>query len=153
MDKSKGLQNYAGENNCFLNVGIQILWHLDAFRVRFFDQEKHDHREGCTFCALKCVFTQVSEHNQRYWMTSDNRCFTRITSMNMRKGTEFHRQHFATRSRWASKEKTGFKSDSWFVVFILVTYNKLLTALPLFSRFLSKGRCCGSTRGNTYLFA
>jgi hypothetical protein len=59
MEKSKGLQNFAGENNCFLNVGIQILWHLDAFRTHFFQHNNHSHRNaGCIFCALKVVFTQ-----------------------------------------------------------------------------------------------
>ncbi|CAM9480544.1 unnamed protein product, partial [Ectocarpus fasciculatus] len=29
----KGLQNRAGENNCFLNVTVQALWHLDSFRA------------------------------------------------------------------------------------------------------------------------
>ena len=28
----KGLSNYTGENNCFLNVTIQALWHLGPFR-------------------------------------------------------------------------------------------------------------------------
>ena len=30
--KHVGLQNKTGANNCFLNVVIQALWHLDAFR-------------------------------------------------------------------------------------------------------------------------
>jgi Ubiquitin carboxyl-terminal hydrolase len=29
----KGLTNFAGENNCFLNVTIQALWHVGPFRV------------------------------------------------------------------------------------------------------------------------
>ena len=31
----KGLQNDLGKNNCFLNVVIQSLWHLAAFRNTF----------------------------------------------------------------------------------------------------------------------
>ena len=31
----RGLANANGQNNCFLNVVVQSLWHLDAFRVRF----------------------------------------------------------------------------------------------------------------------
>ena len=31
----KGLRNRAGENNCFLNVTIQSLWHLQPFRDLF----------------------------------------------------------------------------------------------------------------------
>jgi hypothetical protein len=32
-DHHKGLQNQIGENNCFLNVTIQALWHLGPFRT------------------------------------------------------------------------------------------------------------------------
>jgi len=31
----RGLANATGQNNCFLNVVVQSLWHLDAFRDRF----------------------------------------------------------------------------------------------------------------------
>lgn len=31
----RGLVNATGQNNCFLNVVVQSLWHLDAFRARF----------------------------------------------------------------------------------------------------------------------
>ncbi|CAN0342806.1 unnamed protein product, partial [Hapterophycus canaliculatus] len=31
----RGLVNAMGQNNCFLNVVVQSLWHLEAFRVRF----------------------------------------------------------------------------------------------------------------------
>jgi len=31
--RHRGIENLAGENNCFVNVVIQTLWHVDAFRV------------------------------------------------------------------------------------------------------------------------
>lgn len=31
----RGLVNATGQNNCFLNVVVQSLWHLDTFRARF----------------------------------------------------------------------------------------------------------------------
>ena len=31
-NQHKGLLNRKGENNCFLNVAIQTLWHVNAFR-------------------------------------------------------------------------------------------------------------------------
>ncbi|CAM9448712.1 unnamed protein product [Discosporangium mesarthrocarpum] len=31
----RGLTNATGQNNCFLNVVVQSLWHLDAFRTQF----------------------------------------------------------------------------------------------------------------------
>jgi hypothetical protein len=49
----KGLENKEGQNNCFLNVAIQSLWHLLPFTSRFADCERHQHREHCVFCALK----------------------------------------------------------------------------------------------------
>ena len=32
---TRGLANASGQNNCFLNVVVQSLWHLDAFRAKF----------------------------------------------------------------------------------------------------------------------
>lgn len=50
----KGLENSAGQNNCFLNVVIQGLWHIDAFRNNFAQLEQHRHNDkACVFCALK----------------------------------------------------------------------------------------------------
>ena len=39
----KGLSNYAGENNCFLNVTIQALWHLGPFRHEVQKLLSHTH--------------------------------------------------------------------------------------------------------------
>lgn len=52
----KGLQNFIGENNCFLNVVIQALWHLDSFRLAFKSpriKSNHRHTENCVYCALE----------------------------------------------------------------------------------------------------
>lgn len=57
----KGLQNLLGENNCFINVVIQSLWHIEIFRERFCSPEfknKHLHTENCVFCSLEVIFTQ-----------------------------------------------------------------------------------------------
>eukprot|EP01094_Clydonella_sp_ATCC50884_P018278 TRINITY_DN3364_c0_g1_i2.p2 TRINITY_DN3364_c0_g1~~TRINITY_DN3364_c0_g1_i2.p2 ORF type:complete len:205 (-),score=71.75 TRINITY_DN3364_c0_g1_i2:157-771(-) len=59
----KGLFNEAGENNCFLNVVIQALWHMKSFRNRFQRSDAHEHREGispsaCPHCALSIIFNQ-----------------------------------------------------------------------------------------------
>jgi uncharacterized UBP type Zn finger protein len=63
----KGLLNYLGENNCFLNVVIQSLWHLEAFRQKFTsEKELHKHQEHCVYCSLevrlyssKCAITTI----------------------------------------------------------------------------------------------
>ena len=54
----KGLYNRVGLNNCFLNVVIQSLWHIDHFRERFISLDyTHVHRATpCLFCALRSVF-------------------------------------------------------------------------------------------------
>ena len=44
--ENKGLENYLGANNCFLNVVIQSLWHLASFRKLFKIQSLHKHKEG-----------------------------------------------------------------------------------------------------------
>lgn len=58
----KGLINPLGENNCFLNVVIQSLWHLDSFRTRFEGtEEKHQHSTPyCVFCALQDMFVNYA---------------------------------------------------------------------------------------------
>jgi hypothetical protein len=58
MASEKGLENMFGENNCFLNVVIQALWHLKHFRNKFIVAEAHSHTtsKACVFCALKDIF-------------------------------------------------------------------------------------------------
>ncbi|XP_022086919.1 uncharacterized protein LOC110977152 isoform X2 [Acanthaster planci] len=57
---SKGLLNAPGENNCFLNSAVQVLWHLDVFRRSFRQMGGHACMgNACIFCALKVLFTQL----------------------------------------------------------------------------------------------
>ncbi|XP_015115675.1 uncharacterized protein LOC107040218 [Diachasma alloeum] len=57
---TKGLLNKPGQNNCFLNSAIQVLWHLDIFRRSFRELSGHAcMRESCIFCALKDLFSQL----------------------------------------------------------------------------------------------
>lgn len=59
IQRSKGLSNNLGENNCFLNVIIQALWHLLPFKNKFMEIEYHQHIASsdssnlCVFCSLK----------------------------------------------------------------------------------------------------
>ncbi|XP_012286772.1 uncharacterized protein LOC105703178 isoform X2 [Orussus abietinus] len=57
---TKGLLNGPGQNNCFLNSAVQVLWHLDIFRRSFRELSGHAcMRESCIFCALKDLFSQL----------------------------------------------------------------------------------------------
>jgi len=62
METEKGLENRIGENNCFLNVIIQSLWHLESFKRQFIQCEEHNHKtsDDCIFCALKIIFNQYN---------------------------------------------------------------------------------------------
>ncbi|KAK1791841.1 hypothetical protein P4O66_013820, partial [Electrophorus voltai] len=54
---SKGLSNEPGQNSCFLNSALQVLWHLDIFRRSFRQLTIHKCMEdSCIFCALKFPF-------------------------------------------------------------------------------------------------
>ncbi|PRP86598.1 hypothetical protein PROFUN_05236 [Planoprotostelium fungivorum] len=68
----KGLTNKSGQNNCFLNVIIQSLWHLRTFRRSFFSHQDHTHYShigrpdakdrqvedsSCPYCALETTFS------------------------------------------------------------------------------------------------
>nr|XP_057907863.1 inactive ubiquitin carboxyl-terminal hydrolase 54-like isoform X2 [Doryrhamphus excisus] len=56
---SKGLSNEPGQNSCFLNSALQVLWHLDIFRRSFRQLTSHKCMEdACIFCALKSIFAQ-----------------------------------------------------------------------------------------------
>ncbi|GAB6031110.1 hypothetical protein CHUAL_007918 [Chamberlinius hualienensis] len=57
--QTKGLLNHPGQNNCFLNSAVQVLWHLDIFRHSFRETIHHTCvGDNCIFCALKELFTQ-----------------------------------------------------------------------------------------------
>ncbi|XP_069719615.1 ubiquitin carboxyl-terminal hydrolase 54 isoform X2 [Phaenicophaeus curvirostris] len=56
---SKGLSNEPGQNSCFLNSALQVLWHLDIFRRSFRQITMHKCMgDSCIFCALKGIFNQ-----------------------------------------------------------------------------------------------
>ncbi|KAL2482032.1 Ubiquitin carboxyl-terminal hydrolase-related protein [Forsythia ovata] len=59
-----GLKNEVGENNCFLNVIIQSLWHLRRFRDEFFRRSSSGHvhvGDPCVTCALYDIFISLSK--------------------------------------------------------------------------------------------
>eukprot|EP01117_Protostelium_nocturnum_P001079 TRINITY_DN11405_c0_g1_i1.p1 TRINITY_DN11405_c0_g1~~TRINITY_DN11405_c0_g1_i1.p1 ORF type:complete len:633 (-),score=181.22 TRINITY_DN11405_c0_g1_i1:50-1948(-) len=65
LPDEKGLLNGFGENNCFLNVVIQALWHLEPFRAKFLNHQKKStqhhplhNSDDCISCALESIFMQ-----------------------------------------------------------------------------------------------
>ncbi|XP_077468817.1 ubiquitin carboxyl-terminal hydrolase 54-like isoform X2 [Stigmatopora argus] len=68
---SKGLSNEPGQNSCFLNSALQVLWHLDIFRRSFRQLTSHKCMEdSCVFCALKGIFAQF-QHSSDTVLPSD----------------------------------------------------------------------------------
>ncbi|EQC42432.1 hypothetical protein SDRG_00167 [Saprolegnia diclina VS20] len=69
----KGLRNDTGENNCFLNVVVQSLFHLQTFRNAFRSITRHvcpgDGR--CVYCALSAVFDMLSPGDNQTACSSD----------------------------------------------------------------------------------
>ncbi|KAK9748006.1 hypothetical protein RND81_02G029600 [Saponaria officinalis] len=58
-----GLQNEAGEYNCYLNVIIQSLWHLKRFREEFLGRSTSEHvhvGDPCVVCALFDILSALS---------------------------------------------------------------------------------------------
>ncbi|XP_064788354.1 inactive ubiquitin carboxyl-terminal hydrolase 54a isoform X2 [Oncorhynchus masou masou] len=63
---SKGLSNEPGQNSCFLNSALQVLWHLDIFRRSFRQLTTHKCMEdSCIFCALKSIFAQFQFSSEK----------------------------------------------------------------------------------------
>ncbi|XP_054874577.1 inactive ubiquitin carboxyl-terminal hydrolase 54a isoform X2 [Amphiprion ocellaris] len=63
---SKGLSNEPGQNSCFLNSALQVLWHLDIFRRSFRQLTTHKCMEdSCIFCALKSIFAQFQYSSEK----------------------------------------------------------------------------------------
>ncbi|KAM4599420.1 ubiquitin carboxyl-terminal hydrolase 54-like isoform 3-T3 [Fundulus diaphanus] len=63
---SKGLSNEPGQNSCFLNSALQVLWHLDIFRRSFRQLSTHKCMEdSCIFCALKNIFGQFQYSSEK----------------------------------------------------------------------------------------
>ena len=67
----RGLNNAAGENNCFLNVTIQALWHLGPFRTQLiafigeYSSSKHRIPAGGLLECLCNLFIQYEFTDQR----------------------------------------------------------------------------------------
>ena len=60
--KHKGLSNFGGQNNCFLNVVLQTLWHLNSFRTVLTSLKTHCHQsrsssQACLLCTLQSLMT------------------------------------------------------------------------------------------------
>uniref|UniRef100_A0A8C7ZJK4 Ubiquitin specific peptidase 53 n=1 Tax=Oryzias sinensis TaxID=183150 RepID=A0A8C7ZJK4_9TELE len=69
---TKGLLNEPGQNSCFLNSAVQVLWHLDIFRRSLRKLPGHFcHGDSCIFCALKGIFSQFQQSRERA-LPSDN---------------------------------------------------------------------------------
>ncbi|CAL8360795.1 unnamed protein product [Boreogadus saida] len=69
---SKGLINQPGQNNCFLNSALQVLWHLDIFRRSFRQMSSHRcSQDSCVFCALKSIFSEL-QSSSRSVLPSDS---------------------------------------------------------------------------------
>eukprot|EP00743_Colponemidia_sp_Colp-15_P012560 GILK01014338.1.p1 GENE.GILK01014338.1~~GILK01014338.1.p1 ORF type:complete len:801 (+),score=115.39 GILK01014338.1:238-2403(+) len=59
LNVNVGLINPLGAQNCFLNVIIQALWHLDSFRSKYATVPEHSHSQvnpHCITCDLKTLF-------------------------------------------------------------------------------------------------
>eukprot|EP01134_Creolimax_fragrantissima_P002602 CFRG2602T1 len=58
----RGLVNRPGENICFLNVLVQILFHLDSFRLGLHAITNHhcpqDDKDSCVLSVLQNIFTE-----------------------------------------------------------------------------------------------
>nr|XP_017526830.2 inactive ubiquitin carboxyl-terminal hydrolase 53 isoform X2 [Manis javanica]XP_036848974.1 inactive ubiquitin carboxyl-terminal hydrolase 53 isoform X2 [Manis javanica] len=69
---TKGLLNEPGQNNCFLNSAVQVLWQLDIFRRSLRVLTGHVCQgDACIFCALKTIFAQF-QHSREKALPSDN---------------------------------------------------------------------------------
>nr|XP_055068666.1 inactive ubiquitin carboxyl-terminal hydrolase 53-like isoform X2 [Misgurnus anguillicaudatus] len=69
---TKGLLNEPGQNSCFLNSAVQVLWHLDIFRRSLRQVTNHYCLgDSCIFCALKGIFSQFQQSRERA-LPSDN---------------------------------------------------------------------------------
>uniref|UniRef100_A0A8C3C9C1 Ubiquitin specific peptidase 53 n=1 Tax=Cairina moschata TaxID=8855 RepID=A0A8C3C9C1_CAIMO len=69
---TKGLLNEPGQNSCFLNSAVQVLWQLDIFRRSLRGLTGHVCQgDACIFCALKAIFSQF-QHSREKALPSDN---------------------------------------------------------------------------------
>nr|XP_034968203.1 inactive ubiquitin carboxyl-terminal hydrolase 53 isoform X1 [Zootoca vivipara]XP_034968204.1 inactive ubiquitin carboxyl-terminal hydrolase 53 isoform X1 [Zootoca vivipara] len=69
---TKGLLNEPGQNSCFLNSAVQVLWQLDIFRRSLRGLSGHVCQgDACIFCALKTIFAQF-QHSREKALPSNN---------------------------------------------------------------------------------
>ncbi|ETE70259.1 Inactive ubiquitin carboxyl-terminal hydrolase 53, partial [Ophiophagus hannah] len=69
---TKGLLNEPGQNSCFLNSAVQVLWQLDIFRRSLRGLTGHVCQgDACIFCALKTIFSQF-QHSREKALPSNN---------------------------------------------------------------------------------
>ncbi|XP_061441215.1 inactive ubiquitin carboxyl-terminal hydrolase 53 isoform X2 [Rhineura floridana] len=69
---TKGLLNEPGQNSCFLNSAVQVLWQLDIFRRSLRGLTGHVCQgDACIFCALKMIFAQF-QHSREKALPSNN---------------------------------------------------------------------------------
>ncbi|XP_026522863.1 inactive ubiquitin carboxyl-terminal hydrolase 53 isoform X2 [Notechis scutatus] len=69
---TKGLLNEPGQNSCFLNSAVQVLWQLDIFRRSLRGLTGHVCQgDSCIFCALKTIFSQF-QHSREKALPSNN---------------------------------------------------------------------------------
>ncbi|KAM8940174.1 ubiquitin carboxyl-terminal hydrolase 53 isoform 2-T2 [Pelodytes ibericus] len=63
---TKGLFNEPGQNSCFLNSAVQVLWQLDIFRRSLRGLTGHVCLgDACIFCALKTIFAQFQTSREK----------------------------------------------------------------------------------------
>uniref|UniRef100_A0A671K4M9 Inactive ubiquitin carboxyl-terminal hydrolase 53-like n=1 Tax=Sinocyclocheilus anshuiensis TaxID=1608454 RepID=A0A671K4M9_9TELE len=63
---TKGLLNEPGQNSCFLNSAVQVIWQLDIFRRSLRQLSGHFCLgDACIFCALKSIFCQFQQSRER----------------------------------------------------------------------------------------
>jgi hypothetical protein len=58
-----GLLNPTGEKNCFLNTAIQVLWHLQSFRI-LVASNPCSKRHSCVACELKRICLKYSRKKE-----------------------------------------------------------------------------------------
>lgn len=61
----RGLRNETGENNCFLNVTIQALWHLGPFRVELLKMISNNEVDKKYICENKVDPLGADSHANR----------------------------------------------------------------------------------------
>ncbi|KAM3865173.1 inactive ubiquitin carboxyl-terminal hydrolase 53 [Diretmus argenteus] len=71
---TKGLLNEPGQNSCFLNSAVQVLWQLDIFRRSLRQLSGHFCLgDACIFCALKSIFSQFQQSRERVLLSDSLR--------------------------------------------------------------------------------